>query len=252
MTAVEMTSILLVGDHSVTATSLEMALRASGFAHTRSVDPGDLTVDAVLEVADSLRSGIALVDVRADAGRFGVALVRRLVVRKFKVLLFAPSDDPVLIAAGLSAGAEAIVDRSMSFDRLVATLVELANGRQLIPDEERAALLQALQGWEAEAAARRRAFDSLTTREAEVMRYLVDGTSPKQIALSEGLSVSTIRGHIERIFVKLDVSSQREALALARTIGWPDEAPQAGTKQARTGNFPPRPSGEGRVASLSD
>jgi two-component system nitrate/nitrite response regulator NarL len=252
MTAVETTSILLVEDYSVIATSLEMALRSSGFASVTTVDPQSLTIDAVLEVADSVRSGIVLIDARADAGRLGVAMVQPLVARRFKVLLFAPSDDPFLIAAGLRAGAEAIVDRSMSFERLVATLVELANGRQLVLDEERAALLQALQRWEDEAAERRRAFHSLTGREAEVMRSLVDGTSPKQIALAEGLSVSTIRGHIERIFVKLNVSSQREALALARTVGWPDALAQAGNKQARTGNFPHRPEGGGRVTSLSD
>ncbi len=50
---------------------------------------------------------------------------------------------------------------------------------------------------------------------------LVCGTAPKQIARVEGITISTVRGHIQRVLSKLDVSSQREALAMARDAGWP-------------------------------
>lgn len=236
MTAAETTPILLIGDHSVSVTSLEMALRASGFTSVTVVD-ADLAIAAALAAARSLPPGVALVDVRARGGQLAVELVNPLVVRGCKVLLFAASDNPGLIAAGLRAGAEAIVDRAMSFQDLLATIVELAGGRQLIPRDEREALLEALQGHNGTAADRRHLFDALTAREAHVLRCLVDGTSPKQIAYAEGLSIFTVRGHIERIFTKLGVRSQREALALARAVGWPDTL--ASTTETRTGNFPP-------------
>lgn len=248
MTAGESTPLLLVGDHSVSATALAMALQASGFSSVTTVVSENVGLDAVLEVAGSLPPGVVLVDVRAH-GEVAVAIVAQLVARDFKVLLFAPNDNPWLISAGLEAGAEAIVDRAMSFERLLATLVDLARGRQLIPAEERAALLEVLQARDEVASERRRGFDALTDREAHVLRCLIDGTSPKQIAHAEGLSIFTVRGHIERIFTKLHVRSQREALALARSLGWPPEPAQAGTMGPGTGNFPPLPATANRVGS---
>jgi two-component system nitrate/nitrite response regulator NarL len=253
MTAVESTPILLVGDHSVSATALEMALSASGFSSVTTVVNENVELHAVLEVAGSLSPGLALVDLRAH-GEVAVAIVTQLVARDFRVLLFAPNDNPWLLSAGLKAGAEAIVDRAMSFERLLATLVDLAQGRQLIPAEERAAFLEVLLARDELASERRRSFDALTAREAHVLRCLIDGTSPKQIAHAEGLSISTVRGHIERIFTKLNVRSQREALALARSVGWPHEPVWARTMGPRTGNFPPMPPlansvGSDRIAS---
>lgn len=64
-------------------------------------------------------------------------------------------------------------------------------------------------------------FDDLTEREADVLAALVDGAAPKQIAHLKGITVSAVRGHIQRVLAKLDVSSQREALAMARHAGWP-------------------------------
>jgi two-component system nitrate/nitrite response regulator NarL len=222
MTPERTTSILLVEDHSVIATSLAMALRAAGFPSVTIVGPDDITLAAVLDVARCTRAEIALLDVRTGGGHLAVAMVEPLTALGAKTLLFAATDEPGLISGGLKAGAEAIVDRGMSFERLVATLTRLAEGRQLIRDEERVALLEALQHRDGAAQERRPPFDALTTAEAYVLRRLIEGTSPKQIAYSDGRSISTVRGHIERIFTKLEVKSQREALALARAMGWPD------------------------------
>lgn len=224
MTALATTSILLVEDHSVIATSLAMALRASGFASVNSVDPDDVSVGAVLAAAGAIHADIALVDLRTGDGQLAVTMVGPLVALGSKVLLIAGGNEPDAIAAGLGAGAEAIIDRAMSFERLVATLVDLANGRELMTPEERSALLEFLEQRDGAVQGRRQPFVSLTAREAQVLRRLIDGTSPKQIALSEGLSISTVRGHIERILTKLGVSNQREALALAREAGWPPAA----------------------------
>ncbi len=54
-----------------------------------------------------------------------------------------------------------------------------------------------------------------------MLAALVAGKAPKTIAHTSGTSVSTVRGHIQRVLAKLDVSSQREALAMARHAGWP-------------------------------
>ena len=118
-------------------------------------------------------------------------------------------------------GAETVLDKDMSFDRLVAALRRLMSGARAMTDEERSALLDAVERQEAAERALRRPFDDLTEREADILAALVNGAAPKQIAHDKGITVSTVSGHIQRVLSKLDVSSQREALAMARHAGWP-------------------------------
>jgi len=58
-------------------------------------------------------------------------------------------------------------------------------------------------------------FTTLTTRERIVLTHLQDGTSPKDIARLEHVSIATIRAQICSIFMKLGVNTQIAAVALA-------------------------------------
>lgn len=140
-----------------------------------------------------------------------------------KVVLFTASNDPRLLAAGLRAGAEAVINKAMAFDRLVAVLVDLAAGKELMPPQEREALIRTFEDQFEDEGDRLAPFAALTQREADVLRRLIVGDAPKRIAHSDGVSVSTVRGHLERIFAKLGVQGQREAIVAAREAGWPDD-----------------------------
>ena len=213
-------SILLVDDHAVIAAAMAVALRDRGFDPVEAADAEDLSPEAVLGTARRLKPDIVLLDLHLG-GHLGLPLIRPLVELGSKVLLFTAGGSPALIGGSLRAGAEAVVDKSMAFDKVVAILMDVAAGRKLLLDDEREALVETLLRASLEEQQRRRPFERLTEREAEVLRRLVAGDSPKQIAHSGGTSVSTVRGHIERVFQKLGVSSQREALARARAAGWP-------------------------------
>jgi len=59
--------------------------------------------------------------------------------------------------------------------------------------------------------------DRLTARELEVFGQLAAGMDRRGVARVLGVSPHTVRTHIQKIFVKLDVHSMIEALALLRT-----------------------------------
>jgi two-component system nitrate/nitrite response regulator NarL len=214
------TSVLLVDDHAVIAAPLAMALGASGF-RVVTADPGVTDDDGIVAAAERERPDVVLLDVHLGGGRLGTALVGPLAALGATVVLFTATRDAALLGAGLRAGAAAVVDKATPFDRLVAALHDLAAGRPAMPPEERTGLLAALDSREAEERARLAPFEALTERERHVLGLLIEGRSPKQIARSEGVSISTVRGHIRGVLSKLDVSSQREALAMARAAGWP-------------------------------
>ncbi len=55
--------------------------------------------------------------------------------------------------------------------------------------------------------------DRLSDREADVTRLLLKGLSPKAVGRLLKIAPGTVRNHIKRIYVKLDVRSQAELLA---------------------------------------
>jgi DNA-binding NarL/FixJ family response regulator len=56
---------------------------------------------------------------------------------------------------------------------------------------------------------------SLTEREKEILRSLVEGMSYKMIAATCFISIDTVNGHIKNIYKKLQVHSKSEAVAKA-------------------------------------
>jgi DNA-binding NarL/FixJ family response regulator len=55
----------------------------------------------------------------------------------------------------------------------------------------------------------------LTERETEILNLLVKGNSYKMIADKCGITMDTVRSHIKKIYDKLHVHSQTEAVAKA-------------------------------------
>jgi two-component system nitrate/nitrite response regulator NarL len=65
---------------------------------------------------------------------------------------------------------------------------------------------------------------SLTTREREVLQLLARGYRGKDIAAELGISVNTVRTHVQSILTKLQVHSRLEAAAFAVRHGLVDRA----------------------------
>ena len=60
----------------------------------------------------------------------------------------------------------------------------------------------------------------LTHRETQILNYVADGTTNKQIAYILGISEQTIKNHISAILRKLHANDRAHAVALAIRSGW--------------------------------
>ena len=58
-----------------------------------------------------------------------------------------------------------------------------------------------------------KAQDPLSPREREVLRYLVQGCSNREIGEAMPISVNTVKFHLKNIFGKLGVSTRQDAIA---------------------------------------
>ena len=210
-------AILVVDAHELIASSLAVALRHAGFTRVATADP-----DSVGEESPAAGAGeMVLLGLLYGDGRTALPLIRPLTERGCRVLVMASDQGLPLAGECLDRGAETVLDKAMSFEHLVAVLHRLRAGGQAMTEEERTALLESVERHEEAERALERPFMALTEREAEVFAALVEGAAPKQIAHRKGITVYTVRGHIQRVLSKLEVSSQREALAMARHAGWP-------------------------------
>lgn len=60
---------------------------------------------------------------------------------------------------------------------------------------------------------------TLSPRELKVLRLLAAGQQPKTIAAELGIAVSTCRGYVKSLLVKLGAHSQLEAVSIGRQNG---------------------------------
>ena len=213
--------VLIVDAHALVASSLAMALRHAGFARVATVDPEELQVNGEGMSAPVAAGDIVLVGLLYGDGRTTLPLIGPLARHGCRVLVMASDQGLPLAGECLHRGAETVLDKEMSFERLVEALRRLSAGGCAMTEDERTALLETLERHEAAERALQRPFKALTEREAEVFAALVAGLAPKEIAHRNGITVSTVRGHIHGVLSKLDVSNQREARAMARHAGWP-------------------------------
>jgi two-component system nitrate/nitrite response regulator NarL len=196
--------VLIVDAHALIASSLAMALRYAGFERVATVDPRELELDAPSVTPSA--GDLVLVGLLYGDGRTTLPLIARLAGQGCRVIVMA-SDQ------GLPLTGEC--------------LHRLSAGGHAMTEDERSALLETVERHEAAEQALHRPFRGLTDRESAVFAALVEGLAPKQIAHRDGIAVSTVRGHIHGVLSKLEVSSQREALAMARHAGWPPGGKQS-------------------------
>lgn len=215
--------VLIVEDHALLAESLAVALRLRGFEDVHLVE-GELESERIVDAVERVRPDVVLLDLFLGSLGASVALVTPICERGAKVLVLTASQDPVMLAQCLEAGAAGVFDKAQPFDDLLGYVTDAALGRTTMRPAAREVLLAHLADHRRDTDALRTSFGRLTDREAAVLAAIIEGFNADEIADRLTVAVSTVRSHIRSILDKLGVNSQLAAVALARRAGWPDEA----------------------------
>ncbi len=207
-------SVALVDDHAVVREAVAGMLEAQDeitvVGQAGSLTEGLALVDRLLTTPPDGHL-VAVVDVTMPDGS-GLSLVRTARERSKDiglVVLTMLNDDTTLLEA-LDAGASALVRKSAPSEQVISAVRRAAE----MPGEFSASGL---------AEAMRRQSDTpqttLTARETEVLKLLVEGASVAQVGRQLFMSPSTVKTHIGKIYDKLGAHNRASAVIAAVRLG---------------------------------
>lgn len=209
--------LLLVDDHRLLAETLQMSLSQAGLCV--SMAPCG-SFDEVLTEAAAVRPTLVVLDLDLEGAGYGYDLIGPLRELGAEVLVLTGTTDRIELARCLEAGALGIASKAHGFSSVLDQIRRTAAGETATSVTERAQLLADLSAHRRADQRRRAPFETLSARERDVLRQIVDGQQAATIAKASFVSLATVRTQIRSILLKLDVTSQVAAVAMARQGAW--------------------------------
>jgi DNA-binding NarL/FixJ family response regulator len=216
--------VLLVDDHSLFAQSVEIGLRSVGIPAVRV--PPRSAPDIEQSCAGAAPATV-LLDLRLGPDTDGVPidgldLVAPLTAAGCRVVVVTGETGDATWGTALQRGATTVLSKSTDLDDLLRVVTAVRAGEPVLDEGRRQDLLAAARRARADESARLAPFRALSAREAEVLRSLAAGMPAATIAATAHVSEATVRTQIRAVLTKLEVTSQLQAVALARRSGWLD------------------------------
>jgi DNA-binding NarL/FixJ family response regulator len=175
------------------------------------------TVDEVIELTVEKKPDVLLLDVRlgSEDGLAALEVIRER-APSVSVVMMSTYDNPTYVARAIALGATDYILKDSSRLDMLDTVQRAANGTQ--PTEN--SILRRVQ---VTMEKRRDRTDSkdipLTNRELQVLRHIALGLSNREIGTSLGISVETVKEHVQNILRKLDTADRTAAAVWAVKSG---------------------------------
>lgn len=200
--------VLIVDDHELVREGLTLLLEeAEGIVIAGQAGS---VAQAVVQ-AQTLQPDVVLLDMMLPDGD-GVSVIQQLKAKNnpARVVVLTSFAEDEKIRGALQAGATGYLLKDVLRHDLLAAIRAAAEGISTLHPVIQAHLLQQLSQPKQTSP-----LDTLTEREHEVLKAVAEGRSNKEIAVSLGLTLGTVKGYLNTIFGKLNVVSRTEATLLA-------------------------------------
>ncbi|MCU1389658.1 MAG: response regulator transcription factor [Ilumatobacteraceae bacterium] len=203
-------AVLIIDGHAMVAEGLATALDAiddiAVVGIARTLD------EAMADIADTCPDVIVL-DARLGDGDAAESIrALRLALPSVHVIVLGASADYQAVMLALEAGASGYLLKGQRLSELADAVRTVRAGGRALAAELVNTLVDRLS------APLSRRFH-LTARELEILGRLADGASTAAVSEQLGLSVNTVRNHVQSAIRRLGAHSKLEAISIARREG---------------------------------
>ncbi len=162
--------------------------------------------DEAVAKALAVRPDIVVMDVRMAETDGLLALERiRSELPQLPVVMLSTYDNPTYVARAVALGAQDFLLKGSPRHELLAAIQRAARGEAPAPDS----LLQKVRK-SMEKFPKSDVDNLVTSRELQVMRHVALGLSNREVGQSLGISVDTVKEHVQKILRKLAVKDRTQ------------------------------------------
>ena len=218
MTAENLTSVMLVDDHSIMRDLLRDALENTGefqvvaqaadgqeaLRLVQEVAPDVIVMDVIMPVMDGIDACREITELLPDT----------------KVLMLTASNEQDAIVRAIAAGATGYLQKYSGKEQLLTTLREVAEGEFRIPGSAARRLARAVRSPMADAAFER--LDTLTDREKGILKLFTEGLTYQEIGEIRNNSALTVRNAVSGAQKKLGFKTRQQMVIWAVRAGLVD------------------------------
>lgn len=204
---------LVVDDQAMVRTGFRMILDAQPDIDVVGEASGGYEA---LDRARDLRPDVILMDVRMDRGD-GIWATNQIsaLVDPPRVLVVTTFDLDEYVYEALRAGASGFLLKDAPPEYLVEAVRVVHRGEALLAPSVTARLIAEFTAHLTGPPVQPAGFGDLTPREIDVWKLVAKGLSNKEIAQDLFLGENTVKTHVSRLFMKLQLRDRAQAVALA-------------------------------------
>jgi DNA-binding NarL/FixJ family response regulator len=201
-----MIRILLADDHVLVRAGLSQLLDAQSDMEVVGVACDG---QEALHMARSLKPDIVLMDLQMPVVD-GITAMSVLTANNPEIAVVALTtfQEPQQVTAALAAGARGYLVKDVEPEVLVAGIRAAVNGGAPLSPSVAAQIIRS-------ATVQPATVGSLTQRERQILKLIVNGQSNKQIGRELGISEKTVKSHCGRLFQRINVTDRTQAAVWA-------------------------------------
>ncbi|QIN84732.1 PAS domain S-box protein [Rubrobacter tropicus] len=210
--------VLLIDDHASFREGVASVLRAQ--PDIEVVGQAGSLAGAREALASGPPVDVAVIDLGLPDG-YGAEIIvsLRAANPRAQAVVLSATLDRAEIARAVELGAAGLLHKASSMAEIVDAVRRLGAGETILPLGEVVELLRFAGTHKEQEQEARRALESLTDREREVLALLAEGLDAAEISARLHISAKTERNHVSRILSKLGAHSRLQAVIFAARHG---------------------------------